>query len=393
MPFIAEKRENFLMSAAARAVTKFAPGIIAVTGGIGKTLTQTALTGVLRDIRSLGITDEGTSPQMRLPFAALLIGTEGKGFFFWTRALVAAFRTAFLPAHYPELLILECPEGESRRFASIARPQITIVTALAAGGETDARRLLSGLPSNGYAVVNRDDARTRAVALSTRARAITFGFEEGADLVIGGLAYRSEKAQGGHKPAGISFTVRYGSQSAHVAMDNAFGKAAAYAAAAAMCVGTAFGLHLARTAEALRYLEIPKGRMALSIGKKGTYVLDDSAGDTEEALVNALEAVLEMPAKRVIGVFGTARKTDGGWRMQDALNRLAVKACDAVITVGDGPIDVDSKKKIRFDNGEAAAAELQAIIERDDLVLVTGQGLEAVIDSLGSSSYRLVVRT
>ncbi|MDO8582823.1 MAG: cyanophycin synthetase, partial [bacterium] len=165
----------------------------------------------------------------------------------------------------------------------------------------------------------------------------------------------------------------------------------AYAAAAAMCVGTAFGLHLARTAEALRYLEMPKNRMGVSIGKKGTYILNDSAASTEEAMQDALEAALGMPAKRVIGVFGEVGKQASEWRMQDTLNRLAVKVCDAMITVGDSPINVDSKKKIRFDNGEAAAAELQAITERGDLVLVTGLGLEAVVDLL--SSYRLVVRT
>ena len=77
--------------------------------------------------------------------------------------------------------------------------------------------------------------------------------------------------------------------------------------------------------------------------------------------------------------------------MQETLNQLAIKACDAIITVGDSPVNVDSKKKIRFDNGEVAAAELQGITERDDIVLVSGQGLEAVIEGL--SSYRLVVRT
>ena len=388
MHFIAEKRELFLMRSAQHAIAKFQPGIIAITGGIGKTTTQAALTGVLADIRSMHATNETMSSWMRLPFAALGMAKEGTGLLFWTHAVWTAFKAAYLSPTYPELLLLECPKGESRRFTYLARPQITIVTALANENETDAGRLISNLPSNGYAVMNRDDERTRAAALTTRARAITFGFEAGADLIISNLVHRAEKTQGIQKPAGISFTATYGNQSAHVAMDNAFGKASAYAAAAAMCVGTAFGLHLARAAESLRYLEMPKGRMTLSIGKQGTYVFNDSAAATEEAFLNALEAVAMMPAKRVIGVFGTARKNGDGWRMQDALNKLAAKTCNAILTVGKSPINIDTKKKIRFDNGEAAAAELQAIIERDDLILVTGQGLEAVIQSL--CSHRLV---
>ncbi len=376
------------MHCARRAIKKFEPGVIAITGGIGKTTTQAALIGILADIRSMHTTSEEISEHMRLPFAALGIDTEDTDILFSMRIAWKAFKTAYISPHYPELLILECPEGRSREFTSLTRPQITIVTAIAKENEADAGRLLGDLPSNGYAVICRDDERARAIALRTRARAITFGFEDGVDLVISNLAYRSEKAQGIQKPAGISFTATYGNQSAHIAMDNAFGKAAAYAAAAAMCVGTAFGLHLARTAGALRYIELPKGRMSFLIGKKGTYVVNDTGAETEEALLNALEAISSMPAKRVIGVFGTARKRGDEWRMQDALNKLAIKACDAILTVGEGPINVDSKKKIHFNNGEAAAAELQAIIERDDLVLVSGQGLEAVIETLGSISKR-----
>lgn len=374
------------MHAAKRAILKFQPGIIAITGGLGKTATRTTLTGVLAEVRSVRSTCEETSEKMRLPFATLGITEEKEGLFFWIHTIWTAFRTAYISRTYPEMLILECPEGESRRFLALTRPQITIVTAITGKSETDAVRLLGGLPSNGYAVVNGDDARCRAVALATRARTITFGFEEESDLRMTNLAYRSEKTQSAQKPAGISFAAAYGNQSAHVGMDNVFSKAGAYAAAAAMCVGTAFGLHLARTAETLRYLEMPKNRMGLSIGKKGTYVLNDSTADTEEAFMNALETVAAMPARRVIGVFGAAKKIGKEWRLEEPLNRLAVKACDAIITVGESPVSVDSKKKIRFDSAEAAAAELQAIIERDDLILITGRGLEAVIGLLGSKA-------
>src|SRR3989344_3646092 len=251
MTFVTEKREAFIMHCAKRAIAKFQPGIIAVTGGFGKTATRTALVGVLAEVRSVRTTSTHIDERMRLPFAALGITEESNGFLFWMRALSTAFKSAYISGIYPEMLILECPHGESRQFLALARPQITIVTAITGESETDAMRLLSGLPSNGYAVINRDDERSRATLLTTRARAITFGFEEESDLVLKDLVHRSEKTQGGYKPAGISFTAQYGNQSAHIGMDNAFSKAGAYAAAAAMCVGTAFGLHLARTAEAL----------------------------------------------------------------------------------------------------------------------------------------------
>lgn len=398
MAFLIEKRDALLVRYARRAILKYEPGIIAITGNIGTAVTQSALLAVVRDLRSLRTTYEAFKENVRIPLAALGDWKEGAGFLFWVTTLITAFKMSFFAAEYPELLLLECPRGESANFLSLARPQITVVTALANENDEDAARLIAALPSNGYAVVNEDDPRTRRVAERTRARIVTFGFKEGSDVRITAFTHRSDKVKNGYRPLGISFVLKYGAQSTHVTMDNAFGKTAAYAAAASVCVGTAFGLHLVRTAESLRYAELPDNCMHLSMGKKGIYLMNDTATDTETGMQNALETVLELPARRVIGVFGTLNtkeKREGGPAAQqgghETLNRLAVQACDAIITVGKSPITIDNKKKIRFDTGEEAAAELQAIIERDDLVLVTGRGLEAVLAAL--CSYRLVVRT
>lgn len=391
MTFITEKRDALLMHSARRAIAKYQPGIIAITGGTGTTVTQNALATILRDLRSLRTTSQKFKAGMRVPLAALGDWKEGNGFFFWTNALLTAVRMSFFATEYPELLLLECPCGESKSFLSLARPQITVITALADENSDDATRLVAALPSNGYAVINCDDPRTQKLAERTRARIISFGFKEGADIRITSFTHRSEKIQNGHRPQGISFALKYGNQSVHIAIDGAFGKTAAYAAAAAACVGTAFGLHLIRTAESLRYAELPENYLHLSIGKKGIYLINDTAAHTEADMINSLEAVLDLPARRVIGVFGTLYKQEKKEDGYETLNRLAIKACDALITVGKSPFTIDNKKKIRFDTGEEAAAELQAIIERDDLVLVTGHGLEAVLTAL--CSYRLVVRT
>lgn len=388
MTFITEKRDALLAYCARRAILKYEPGIIAITGGIGKTLTQSTLAAILRDLRSLRTTNETFKTDLRIPLAALGEWKKSGGFFFWIHVLLTGFKTSFFTAEYPELLLLECPHGESKNFLSLARPQITVITALAKENEEDAARLIGALPSNGYAVVNRDDERAWKLTERTRARIISFGFKESADVRITGFTHRSDKVQKGHRPLGISFVLKYSNQSVHIAMDGAFGKAAAYAAAASACVGTAFGLHLVRTAESLRYAELPNNCMHLVMGKKGIYLINDTAAYTEAGIQNALEAIRELPARRVIGVFGTIRKKETEDNRHESLNRLAIQVCDAIITVGISPLTVDNKKKIRFNTGEEAAAELQAIIERDDLVLVTGHGLEAVLVAL--CSHRLV---
>lgn len=81
MSFIVEKREAFIRYAALHAIQKFQPGIIAIGGGIGKTMTQAALAVVLEDIRSLAITHETIPKHLRISYAALNIEKDEQGFF------------------------------------------------------------------------------------------------------------------------------------------------------------------------------------------------------------------------------------------------------------------------------------------------------------------------
>lgn len=210
------------MNCAKRAILKYNPGIIAITGGLGKTMTQAALCGVLYDIRSLHATNTIHESNMRIPFAIVLNEKKGSGFFFWMQVILNCIKIRFFAADYPELLVLTCPEGESNTLLTLARPQIVIMTALEKENKSDAIRLITALPSNGYAVVNHDDTEVKDISERTRAREITFGFNEGADLMMSNLTYRSEKTQGEYKPVGISFAVKYGTQSSHALIASRF---------------------------------------------------------------------------------------------------------------------------------------------------------------------------
>lgn len=393
------KQRNRLLSFLARAIVrKYEPGIIAVTGAIGKTSTQEAIYTILRELRNVRASSPDFIPSTHGASLGILGSwKEGSGFFFWLKALGAGY-AALLTAHrYPELLILEY-EPEPRfiqRMLGVAEPHITVVTALLDPRHTRAHAIapiIKAVPSNGYCIVNYDDAASLALKELTRAHVMSFGFNEGATMRITHLEYRNGEsksfgvAQG--KPLGISFKLEYEGNCVPVRLDDAFGKAPAYAIAAAACVGMTFGLNLARIAKATQYYRAPRNRMQLIPGKKGIYLFDDTKGATTASLREALETLAAIPAPRAIAVIGSIRiSTDNDAETYAALMRQAAKLCDLLITVGDAPI-IDKKNNMRFDTPEEALAALQTRIERGDAVLIAGLNMQPIVHGL--SSHRLV---
>ena len=89
--------------------------------------------------------------------------------------------------------------GEIRRLAEIARPDIGVVTNVGyahveffdsiEGIAAAKRELIEGLPPDGVAVLNADDARVARFAEVHPGRSITFGFSEGAGVRAENVEY------------------------------------------------------------------------------------------------------------------------------------------------------------------------------------------------------------
>ncbi len=392
MQFIIRKRNGLLIRLARAIVKKYEPGIIAITGAVGKTSTEEAICAVLREIRSV----RGTSPYfanaLQIPLAIIGPWTEGSGMFFWLKVIAAGIQNLLITKEYPELLILEYTTRsalEMRELLAIARPQITVATTLYDAPYNETIKLIEALPSNGYSIVQCDDPATARLRERTRAHSMTFGFNEGADMRITNLEYHAEELSDGvYKPVGITCNLAYGEQCVPVRLDGAFGKAPAYAIAAAASVGMAFGLNLVRIAEALHYYRIPPGRMHLIPGKKGTYIFDDTRNATLASLKEAIETIAALPAKRVISVLGAMDIREKDARdSYDALIYRAAKISDICIIIGNAHA-IDKRNSMRFDTAEQASAELQTLIERGDVILVKGLHTHSIVQAL--SSHRLV---
>lgn len=198
------------------------PTVVGVTGSVGKTSTKEVVAAVLsRRFRTLK-SKRSYNSEATLPTSLLRI----------------------TPDH--EVAVLELgmwAPGEIRFLADLARPQVGIVTNV---GPTHLERLGSleaigwakselpeALPADGWAILNADDARVRAMAAHTSARVFTYGLAPDADLRADALMSFGLD--------GIGFTAHHAGVSVplHLPM---LGRHSVYTALAAASAGLVLGL-------------------------------------------------------------------------------------------------------------------------------------------------------
>lgn len=243
-------------------IRRFQPQVIAITGSVGKTSAKEAIYAVLKNYRKVRKSEDNLNNELGVLLA--IIGPpaggwkeeelKSKKFLFWFKAIISASICVFNPrkSAYPEILILEYTadrSGDIKYLLEIAKPFIGIITAV---GEIEAvsrerAGVVESLRANGFAVLNFDNEAIMNMKERTRAKIITFGFNEGADVKISGFENRSEN----DKPIGVSFKIEYAGSFVPVVLKNVFGEAQAYAAAVAACVGLIFDLNLVEISEPL----------------------------------------------------------------------------------------------------------------------------------------------
>ncbi len=314
-------------------IWRYQPGVIGITGSVGKTSTKLALRAVLEKERRMRASSGNLNNDLGLPLAVLggwsqsdlrLVSREqpphtarvSKAFFWLKVVLVSVWRLVFVNRRsYPEILVLEYGAdrpGDLKQLLEIARPNISIITAIGetpvhveffAGPEEVARekaRLIECLPVAGFAVLNYDDETVMELKDRTRAHIATFGFARGAGVQVTRFENRSE----GGRPLGISFKLEYGGNFVPVRIDGVFGKSQAYAAAAAASIGLIFGMNLVKISEALRDYKPADSRMQLLPGVKYAYIIDDAYNASPLSMHAALDVLRGLPAKRKIAVLG-----------------------------------------------------------------------------------------
>ena len=404
-------------------ILRYRPGIIGVTGSVGKTSTKLAIAAVLGPSRRTRFSKGNLNNELGLPITIIgdfpeeeleLVGRDtpagekkvGKTFFWLKVIFVGLFNLVKKKHDYPEILVLEYgadKPGNLKELLEVARPNISVITAVGdvpahveffAGPQEVAReksRLIEQLPSAGFAILNYDDETVMSLKDRTRAHVVTFGFQKGAETRIMNFGNAVEEG----KPAGISFKMEYGGSSVPVKINGAIGRVQAYAAGAAATVGLIFGINLIKISEALKTYKPAPGRMELLQGIKGASIIDSSYNASPLSTREALETLRDLPGKRKVAVLGDMLEL-GEYSMEahERVGKMAAQAADILVTVGvAGKLMAESarknglsKKSIKsFDSADEAIEAVQNLIKKGDLILVKGSHameLEKVVEAI-----------
>jgi UDP-N-acetylmuramoyl-tripeptide--D-alanyl-D-alanine ligase len=278
--------------------------------------------------------------------------------------------------------------GEIRDLAAIGKPEIGIVTAVQAvhlsrigtieAIERAKGELVEALPDDGVAILNADDERVRRMATRTRARSMTYGFADDADVRADRVVSRG--------PAGMAFDLVADGGRRPVTIPT-LGRMAVHNALAAAAVGLAAGMSLDSISTALAAgWSAPHRGQLRSAG--GVTIVDDSYNASPGSVLAALELLGGLPGRR-IAVLGEMLEL--GDDHEDGHRRVGAAASGAVdqlVVVGEGAqaiADGTTAPVERVPDRDAARERLLEILEPGDVVLVKasrGIGLDVLVDEL-----------
>ncbi len=253
--------------------------VVAVTGSAGKTTTKDAIAHLLSLALPVGKTTGNFNNHVGVPLSILRLPEES--------------RAAVLEMGMNHA-------GEIRELASVARPEIGVVTnvgyahAEAFGGSIEGvalakRELIEALPPAGIAVLNGDDPRVRAFASIHRGRTVTFGASGDADFRATDVELRPEGAV--FRVEGVPFETTLA------------GRHGVLNLLAAIAVARVFGVPLGRLPDAVRSFAAGAMR-GERIERDGMVIWNDCYNANPEAMRAMLDVLRATPAARRIAVLG-----------------------------------------------------------------------------------------
>jgi UDP-N-acetylmuramoyl-L-alanyl-D-glutamate--2,6-diaminopimelate ligase len=238
-------------------------------------------------------------------------------------------------------------------------------------------KLFTSLNEKSTAIINLDDKFSEKIIEKTKARVVTFGIEKNADVMATNIKFSK---------FGTSFNLVYlgKEQIFHTPL---VGKFNVYNILSAICVGIVNKIDLSKLAEIFQEISQVKGRLQKVIIDKKIHVFLDYA-HTPDALINVLNTLKKIKAKKIITVFGCGGNRDKGKRPKMA--RAVEKCSDFSIITSDNPRSEDPKEIIdqivlgfsnKFcyiveEDRKQAIEKAIKMASEDDIVLIAGKGHE-----------------
>jgi len=348
--------------------------VVAITGSVGKTLTQNAIYSVLSQKYKVAVGEDNLDPTFRIPQTISKMAP-------WTQKLILEYG-------------IEHP-GDMDHYLNIAKPKISVITHIAPthlkyfgsvhGVFDEKSKLISALPKDGFAVLNADDPLVAKMANLTVAKILWFG----------------KKAKNGVKIShytqsvkGAKFRLHYKGQKASVNW-KVIGEHQLTSAYAAATVGIVLGLTVKQIAKGLSQVKPPIHRLNVVNTSKFT-ILDDTYNSSPLAVQESLKTLISLGKnKPKIAILGEMRdQGEHSRQVHLKIGQIIAKTnLSNLYTIGDvAKIISDSAKRSgfkgntrNFQNTKLASLFIKKSLKKNSVVLVKGsrhEHLERIVFAL-----------
>ncbi len=371
---------------------RYQPRVVGITGSVGKSSAKDAVFDVLKTKFNVRKNQKNYNNEIGVPLTILGYETAGRSILGWLKIFIGGSLGIIYTKNYPEILVLEMGAdriNDIKYLTDFVKCTVGVVTAIGdipahleyfqSAGQVarEKANLIKSLDKDGWAVLNYDDERVRAMAGKTAAQVLTYGFSEDAALRAENVEQRLEDIA----EAGLSFKVDYKGSNVPVRLKNVFGRHQIYSVLAAIAVGLTFKMNLVEIVQGLADYQSPKGRLKLIKGIKNSWLIDDTYNAAPIATLAALETLNKMPGRK-IAVLGDMLEL--GPMTEEAHRRIGRRAAAVVsllLGVGERSIfmvdeakkaGLDEDKIFHFASSDQAGRVLQDMIRKNDVVLIKG---------------------
>lgn len=396
--------EKILRIMALLVLKRYRPKVIGITGSVGKTSSKEAVFAVLTKKFTVRKNEKNYNNEIGIPLTIIGVETGGSSLIAWAKIFFKWIGIVIYKSNYPEILILELGvdrPGDMQYLLSFIKPTIGVVTNISSSHieffktldniAKEKGKLIEALPEDGFAILNADDLRISKFAERTKARIISFGFTQDAQINAEYESYYYEE----EIPKGISFKLRHDGTSMPIRLNQMLAEHQINAALSAVAVGIALKINLVEIAVSLENFTPPAGRLNVIKGVNESQLIDDTYNASPTSTNAALDVLGKLRAKRKIVVLGDmlelGNETEIGHR---SVGKKVFEIMPALFfAIGERMkfaiaelknLGYEDKNIFQFTSPIEAAKKIKEIIEKGDLILIKGsQGMrmeKAVFD-------------
>ncbi len=281
-------------------------------------------------------------------------------------------------------------KGQMEGFAHTLRPDIAVVTCIGSEHLTslgtlestrmEKAKMVSAVPPSGLVVLNGDDPNVLWMRDLSRARVVTYGFDEfnqvrATDVVEDDLS-------------GVRFSLHLDGDVQFIST-KLVGRHMIYAILAAIAVAQSQGCNLQETITAIEELTPTKNRLQPIQLASGVWLLLDAFKGFLETIDAALDTLAKLNATQKVVVLGDVEEPPGSQGpIYKALGRRLAEVADVVVFIGGktnfnrlksgmilGGLSRESLRNLRNDP-HAIADLLTSELRPEDLVLIKGRSTQ-----------------